>query len=178
CESRELQEEETLEEDEQFEFEGWIELLKTVPGIGLLSAMVFVLELGDIRRFDTAEEFSSYLGLIPGEWSSGNTQAKRSMTRWGNRRARTVLVEASWKLIGKDGRMREVYERIKAKRGSGRAICAVARRLGLAIRAMIRDQKPYQCNHPSSHREDVGHPGNCPDDPRQGVTDPKPAEPT
>lgn len=161
CESRQP-EDETLEEDEQFEFEGWIELLKTVPGIGLLSAMIFVLELGDIRRFETAEEFSSYLGLIPGEWSSGKSQNKRSMTRWGNARARTVLVEASWTLIAKDGRMRDVYERIKAKSGSGRAICAVARRLGLAIRAMIRDGKPYQCNHPSSHREDVENPGNRP----------------
>lgn len=170
CESRELEEGESLEESEQFGFEGWIELLKTVPGIGLISAMVFVLELGDIRRFETAEEFSSYLGLIPGEWSSGSTQTKRSMTRWGNSRARTVLVEASWKLIANDERMRDVYERIKAKSGSGTAICAVARRLGLAIRAMIRDGKPYECNHPSSHREDVGDRARGPDEPASEQT--------
>lgn len=153
----------SLDEEEVFEFSGWVELLQTIPGIGFLSAMVLILELGDIRRFETTEEFASYLGLIPGEWSSGETQSKRAMTRWGNRRARTVLVEASWTLISHDARMRDVYERIKAKSGSGRAICAVARRLGLAIRAMLRDGKAYQCNHPSEEREDSEHSDNKPE---------------
>jgi len=161
CEAKQV-ESEPPDGEERFGFAGWVELLKTVPGIGLLSAMILVLELGDIRRFETAEKFASFLGLVPGEWSSGQTQLKGSLTRWGNRRARTVLVEASWKLIGKDERMGEVYERIKAKSGSGPAICAVARRLGLAIRAMIRDQKPYQSNHPSTQRKDVEHAGNRP----------------
>ena len=155
-------EDEQLADEELFEFDHWVELLMTVPGIGFLSAMVLVLELGDLGRFETTEEFASYLGLIPGEWSSGQTQSKRSMTRWGNRRARTVLVEASWTLISKDARMRDVYERIKAKSGSGRAICAVARRLGLAIRAMLRDRSPYQCNHPAEEREDLEEADNQP----------------
>ena len=120
------------------------ELLESVPGIGTLSAMILLLELGDISRFDTCEEFASFLGLVPGEFSSGESRSRRHITRWGNRRARTVLVESSWTLIGKDPQMREVYERIKQRRGSGRAIVAVARRLGLAVRAILRDQKPYR----------------------------------
>lgn len=163
CEEDETHEEESLDDEETFQFGGWVELLETVPGIGFLSAMVLILELGDILRFETTEEFASYLGLIPGEWSSGQTRSKRAMTRWGNRRARTVLVEASWTLIQKDARMRDVYERIKAKSGSGRAICAVARRLGLAIRAMLRDRTPYKCNHPSQRREDTDQPANQPE---------------
>lgn len=119
-------------------------LLRSIPGVGPLTAMILVLELGDVSRFDRGEEFASWLGLVPCEWSSGDGQNKGSITRAGNRRVRTALVESSWYLISKDARMRRVYERIKARRGSGRAIVAVARRLALAIRAMLRDKQPYQ----------------------------------
>jgi transposase len=120
-----------------------VELLKSVPGIGVMTAVLLLVELGDISRFERCEEFASFLGLIPGEWSSGETRRKRSIVRWGNKRARTALVESSWTLIGNDPPMREVYDGIKQRRGSGRAIVAVARRLGLAIRAMLRDEEPY-----------------------------------
>lgn len=145
--SRQMKElEDKLEELAAVEdFEEDVELLTSVPGISTLTAMTLLLELGDISRFDRSDEFSSFLGLIPGEWSSGQTQRKRGLLRWGNRRARTALVQASWYLIGKDARMRAVYERIKFKKNSGTAICAVARRLALAVRAMLRDRAPYEC---------------------------------
>ena len=121
-----------------------VELLRTVPGIGMLSAMIFLIELGDISRFDTCEEFASYLGLVPGEFSSGETRHQRRITRWGNKRARTVVVESSWTLISKDPRMRQVYDDIKRRRGAGRAIVAIGRRLALTLRAMLRDNVGYQ----------------------------------
>jgi transposase len=114
-----------------------------VPGIGPLTTMLLLLELGDVSRFECCEELASWLGLVPSEWSSGDEKNKGSITRAGNRRARTALTEASWSLIRKDARMRAVYERIKAKSGSGVAIVAVARRLALAVRAMLRDQVEY-----------------------------------
>lgn len=125
----------------------WLEkakLLRSVPGIGDLTTMLLLLELGDVSRFDRGEEFSSWLGLVPSEWSSGDGQTKGSITRSGNKRARTALVESSWFLIRKDARMRAVYERIKARSCAGVAIVAVARRLALAIRGMLRDGKKYE----------------------------------
>lgn len=136
------------------EFSTDVELLTSVPGVGVLTAMIVLLELGDITRFDRCEELSSFLGLIPGEWSSGERQKKGSCVRWGNKRARTALVEASWTLIGKDPRMRKTYERIKYRRGSGRAIVAVARRLGLALRAMLRERQPYDYEAALEARDD------------------------
>lgn len=120
------------------------ELLRSVPGIGAVSAMLLLLELGDVSRFDRCEELSSWLGLVPSEWSSGDGQSKGSITRSGNKRARTALVESSWTLISKDAWMRMVYERIKAKSCAGVAIVAIARRLALSIRAMLRDEKKYE----------------------------------
>lgn len=120
-----------------------VELVSSVPGIGVLSAMILLTELGDVSRFGRCEEFSSFLGLVPCEWSSGQSQYKGPLTRAGNKRARTVLVESSWRLKGYDERMEDVYERIRARSSGGKAIVAVARRLGLAVRAMLRDRTPY-----------------------------------
>ncbi len=120
-----------------------VELLTSIPGVGVLSAMILLLELGDVSRFDRCEEFSSFLGLVPCEWSSGQSQYKGPLTRAGNRRARTVLVEASWRAKGYDSRLHDIYERIRSRSSAGKAIVAVARRLGLAVRAMLRDRTTY-----------------------------------
>lgn len=120
------------------------ERLRGIPGIGAITAMLLLVELGDVSRFDRCEEFASWLGLVPCEWSSGEGQHRGSITRAGNKRVRTALVEASWILVGKDKAMKKVYERIKKRRGASIAIVAVARRLALIIRAMLRDEKPYQ----------------------------------
>ena len=126
-------------------YRGNAEIAMSAPGIGLLSAMILLLELGDVSRFDSCEDFASFLGLVPGEWSTGDTRHRRRTSRWGNKRARTVFVESSWTLISKDPRMREVYEQIKVRRGSGRAIVAIARRFALTLRAMLRENESYRC---------------------------------
>lgn len=138
-----------LAETEEFADE--VELLTSVPQLGVLTAMTFLLELGDISRFDRCEEFSSFLGLIPGEWSSGERQ-RDSEVRWGNRRVRSALVETSWRLKGVDPQMERTYDRILSNTNdSGKAIIAVARRLGLALRAMLRKQEKY--DYPGSTEE-------------------------
>lgn len=135
-----------LASTEKFRFP--VELLTSTPGVGVLTAMTFLLELEDLERFETCEEFSGYLGLVPSEDSTGESQHKGGLTRTGNKWVRTALVEASWTAIGQDDRLSAVYDRIKHKNsegGAGIAIVAVARRLGLALRAMLRDEQPYQC---------------------------------
>ncbi len=119
------------------------ELLQSIPGVGLLTAMAVLLEAGDISRFDRCEEFASWLGLVPSEWSSGEGTRKGSITRAGNRRIRTALVESCWTLIRHDEAMNRTYERIKHRRNGSIAVVAVARRLALIIRAILRDEKPY-----------------------------------
>lgn len=120
------------------------ELLRSIPGVGGLTAMVVLLESGDLSRFDNGEELASWIGLVPTEWSSGEGQHRGSITRAGNKRVRTALVEASWMVVRNDAAMKAVYERIKKRRGAGKAIVAVARRLALIIRAMLRDQQPFE----------------------------------
>lgn len=121
-----------------------IKLLKTIPGIGCLSAMEILVELQDITRFQTADEIAAYLGLTPSQYSSGEYVRMGHITHAGNDRVRTTLVESSWILIGKDPHMRSKYEDIKHRRGGKRAIVAVARNLSIRIRRMLLDLVPYQ----------------------------------
>jgi len=121
-----------------------VRLLKTIPGIGALSAMEILVELDDIRRFQTADELAAYLGLTPSQYSSGEHIRMGHITHAGNQWVRTTLVESSWILIGKDPSMRRKYEEIKRRRGGKRAIVAVARILSGRIRRMLLNQVPYE----------------------------------
>ena len=118
-------------------------LLKTVPGIGTLTAMEILTELQEMSRFGSAQELASYLGLTPSEYSSGDRVRQGRITRCGNKRVRSCLVESSWFLISKDPKMREKYLRIKYRRGAKRAIIAIARNLSGRIRHMLLNHEPY-----------------------------------
>ena len=121
-----------------------LRLLKTIPGIGALSAIEILVELQDITRFQTADELAAYLGLTPSQYSSGEHVRMGHITHAGNDRVRTTLVECCWILIGKDTQMRWKYENIKHRRGGKRAIVAIARTLSARIRRILLDQVPYE----------------------------------
>jgi transposase len=81
--------------------------LMAMRGFDLVSASAFLAEMGDLSRFATARELMGYLGLVPGEQSTGETVRRTGITKAGNRRARRILVECSWSYrhpprLGKD----------------------------------------------------------------------------
>lgn len=123
-----------------------VELLSTVPGIGWLTALTLVVEIVDFRRFPDGEALSSYAGLTPSEHSSGERIRHGHITRQGNPVVRSVLVESSWILIGKDPEMRRFYDRIRVRRGGKRAIVAVARKLCHRLLAIAHSGQPYRVN--------------------------------
>lgn len=121
-----------------------VELLRSVPGIGILSAMEILVELQDIGRFRSARHLASYIGLTPSEYSTGQHIRQGGITGCGNKRVRTTLVESSWILIGRDPYMYMKYLRLKNARGSKRAIVAIARNLIIRLRRMLLSNKPYK----------------------------------
>lgn len=121
-----------------------VKLLRTVPGIGLISAMYLILELGDISRFARAEQLAAYVGLTPAQYSSGENVRMGRITRCGKSDLRAILTEVAWTAIKKDPELREVYENLKFRRGAKKAIVAVARRLLLRCRRVLLDRKPYR----------------------------------
>jgi transposase len=70
-----------------------VKLLRSVPGIGTLIAMEILVELQDMERFQRADELASYIGLTPSEFSTGQYVRQGRITRCGNKRVRTCLVE-------------------------------------------------------------------------------------
>jgi transposase len=125
-----------------------VQLLLSIPGVGVLSAMEILVELQDMNRFKRADEVAAYLGLTPSQYSSGERIRMGHITHTGNRIVRTTLVECSWFLIAKDPWMFEKYHKIKIRRGGKKAIVAIARKLSIRIRRMLLDGVPYRIAQP------------------------------
>jgi transposase len=121
-----------------------IKLFCTAPGIGKFTAIEILVELQDISRFESAEEIASYIGLTPSEYSTGEKTRQGRITRCGNTRVGTYLVESTWTLIKKDPVLRAKYLKIKNTRGGKRATIAIARKLIIIIRRMLLDNVPYR----------------------------------
>lgn len=73
-----------------------IQALQTLRGVKEVTAVTLVAEIGDFSRFATAREFMGYTGMVPSEYSSGNSRRQGKITKTGNTHVRRVLVEASW----------------------------------------------------------------------------------
>lgn len=73
-----------------------VNYLRCLKGIDHLTALSFLVEIGDFRRFKTAEAFMAYLGLVPSEHSSGGKRFQGSITKTGNSHLRRLLIESAW----------------------------------------------------------------------------------
>ena len=73
-----------------------VEALQALRGIDLVTAVTFVVEVGDIRRFENPRQLMGYLGLVPGERSTGDAVRRGAITKMGNARVRHLLVESAW----------------------------------------------------------------------------------
>jgi transposase len=73
-----------------------VEAIQALRGVQFLAAVTLIAELGDLTRFETPRPLMSYLGLVPGEHSSGERRRQGSLTKTGNSHARRVLVEGAW----------------------------------------------------------------------------------
>ena len=124
-------------------YEERMKILRSTPGMGLVSSMEYLLELQDIERFRRGNQLPAYVGLTPSQYSSGEKLRMGRITAIGKNDLRGTLVEVAWRLIAKDPAMREKYERIKARAGSKRAIIAIARTTLLRTRRMLLDRQPY-----------------------------------
>ena len=123
-----------------------VEILKSAPGVGPLTAIRLTLEWGDMNgRFKRKEEFGSYLGLTPSEYSTGGQERKGRITKEGNRAVRAWLIESSWVAIRYDGVLLEKFITIHKRTGSKKkAIVAVARKLALRLRTILLKEEIYQ----------------------------------
>ena len=110
-------------------------LVKELTGVAVLTAMVFLTELGDLRRFRNRKKVGAYLGVVPTSAESGeDNDHKGHITRQGPARVRKVLCQAAWARIAFNKEEQKVHARIVEKNPKKKKIATVACMRRLAIR--------------------------------------------
>jgi transposase len=125
-----------------------IGLCATAPGVGLIVAATFVSVIDEANRFRSAQAVGAYLGLVPGEATTGGPGKRRlgSITKQGNTMARAMLVQSAWLILRTrdvDDPLRRWADNIAQKRGKHIAAVALARKLAGVLWAMWRDGTVY-----------------------------------
>ena len=132
--------------------------LMTHPGVGPLTALAFVLIIGEAERFQCGKQIASYLGLVPLEDSSGNRRRLGHITKQGNSLLRFLLVEAAQVTVRSLPEWRSQYFHLAMRRGRKIAKVAMARRLAIGLYWMWRKGWDYeQVKKFGSHAGQPGH---------------------
>jgi transposase len=120
-----------------------IDRLMTIPAVGPITALTWVLEVGDVRRFSSIKKAISYCGLCGAEKSSGDTIQRTPLSKQRNRHLQTILIEAAKMAPRNSPALAMIYDREKQKGNANRATLAVARKLVAYLVAVDRRQKDF-----------------------------------
>ena len=119
------------------------DLLRTIPGIGVIVSMCILTEIYDVKRFHNEREFAAYLGLIPTSHSSGEKIVHGEKTFRGNKQLGPMIVEAAWIAIYRDVGLGSLYLHYKERMKPQEAIVRIARKLSNIIFAILKTKKEY-----------------------------------
>jgi transposase len=126
-----------------------VEEMGSLCGVGVLTALVFLTELGDLGRFANRRQLAAYLGLAPRSFESGEINDRKGhITRQGSSRVRKVLCQATWARVRCEPEEKRAYERIVARNPKKKKIAVVASMRRLAVRMWHRG-RAYPPGHPS-----------------------------
>lgn len=104
-------------------------LLRTIPGIGPLTAASLLVETGEVKRFETFYHLNSFVGLLPMEHSSGEKESKGMLTVRKHRQLRSDLVESAWTAKRTDPAMTLYFQEQVKRKDSKIVIIKIARKL-------------------------------------------------
>lgn len=124
-----------------------IDYLRSIPGIGFITAVSILGRIGDPKNLKNPREIAAFVGLVPRENSTGDKINKGSITHLGNQILRSLLIEVSWVAIRKDTELQQFYYRIRRRNhqkiASRVAIVAVSRKLTQRIYKVLKEQRKY-----------------------------------
>lgn len=131
-----------------------ITLLTSLPGVGTITATHAVARLGDWRQLNNVRQIAGFLGLVSQEHSTGDKENRGEITRIGDQRLRSKLIQCAWSAIRKDPELRafyrQVYQRQPKKVAARKAIVAVARKLTTRMYAVLTQRRPFVIRPDSS----------------------------
>lgn len=117
-------------------------LLKTIPGIGIITAYMISSEIGNIGRFASYKKLVSYSGLVPGIAASADKKYFRK-SKDRNKYLQWAFIEAAIPAIKKSNVLLGKYNHIKVRKGNNKAKMTVARKIAEAAYKVLSQQKPY-----------------------------------
>jgi transposase len=121
-----------------------IKLLYGIPGVGLVTALTFLTELGDTSRFKRLDQLCNYIGLVPCQHSSGDEERLGNITPRKNTHMMAILIESAWIAVGKDPALMQAYHKLCRRMKGQEAIIRIARKLIARMRYVLLHQTEYQ----------------------------------
>lgn len=125
-----------------------VDYLRSCPGIGWRIACYVLARIGDWRLLGCSKETGAFFGLVPTENSTGDKTDRGSITKCGDPRLRSMLIQGAWMAIRQDSELKAIYDRICANhphRIAARvAIVAVARKLAERMHCVLKEQRKYE----------------------------------
>jgi transposase len=128
--------------------------LMSIPGVGPATAMAFLAHVGDGSRFSKARQVSHFVGMTPRIDSSGETTRLGNITKRGCIAIRAIIVQSAWSAVhsSKNHSLKRKYQELVSRRGKGRAIVAIARRIVELMWTITRNNTIYNETTPTELR--------------------------
>ncbi len=122
-----------------------IQRVQAIPGVGPRTAEAIVTTLDDVDRFQNGRQVSAYIGLVPRQYQSGETDRNGRITKRGSRILRTLLVECAWVSVRYNAWAKTTHDRIHGgqKTRKKKAAVALARKIAVVAWAMLRDKTSW-----------------------------------
>jgi transposase len=120
------------------------DLLRTIPGIGPLTAMIILTEIETIDRFATFDQLCGFVGLVPSTHSSGEKDQIGELTPRGHGVLRSAIIESAWIAARLDPALNKSYHEYCKRMEANKAIIRIARKLLSRIRFVLKNAQPYQ----------------------------------
>jgi transposase len=119
-------------------------LLRSVVGVGPIVSTLFLLEVGDIKRFKGFDPLNNLIGFYPGSNSTGDKDIDTGISKRKHKQLRTMLVEAAWQAIRQDPALLDAYQQLTKRMKGNEAIIRIARKLLRRMRAVLMSGQQYQ----------------------------------
>jgi transposase len=125
-------------------YRGSYNLLISIPGIGFLTAMTFLVQIGDIKRFERLDDLCDYIGLVPMMKGSGPKMYTGKMINRGRKELKIMIIESAWDAVRMDPALMAKFNELTRRMNKNKAIIRIARKLVSRMRYVLMAQEPYK----------------------------------
>jgi transposase len=120
-----------------------MELLRSIPGVGFVTAITFLTEIENIERFESTDHFAGFVGLVPNRHSTGGKKNNGDMTFRGQNALRKSLIESSWFAARLDPALTLSFNNYVRRMEPNKAIIRIARKVLNRMHYVLKNKKEY-----------------------------------